>query len=50
VAISELVSAVASDIGRPVDDADSRARHALQLHAVTVRRALTAARRANDDA
>jgi carbon-monoxide dehydrogenase medium subunit len=45
ITISELVPAIARDIARPTDEPDPLARHALQLHAVAVRRALNNARR-----
>ncbi len=50
ISVTDLVPAVASDVGRSLDDPDPHARHALQLHAVTVQRALKSARRAHNDA
>ena len=49
ITVADLLPAVATDIDRSLDDSDPHARHALQLHAVTVQRALTSAGRANSD-
>lgn len=50
ITVADIAPAVASDVGRSLDDPDPQARHALQLHAVTVQRALASARRAHNDA
>ncbi|MDP9458721.1 MAG: FAD binding domain-containing protein [Actinomycetota bacterium] len=50
ITVADLLPAVATDIGRSLDDPDPHARHALQLHAVTVQRALKSARKARSDA
>jgi carbon-monoxide dehydrogenase medium subunit len=50
ITVADLLPVVATDIDRPLDDPDPHARHALQLHAVTVQRALKSARRVRHDA